>query len=371
MAKRDYYEVLGVSRNADGSEIKKAYRKLALQFHPDRNQGDAEAEEKFKEASEAYSILGDDQKRRIYDQYGFDGLRGAGRGFSDSSFFSNSVFSDFEDILGSFFGFGGGRSGRASGARRGRDIGIEVNITLEDAYHGVEKELEVRREISCEICDGSGNEPGRPVETCRQCGGSGKTRINQGFFAIASTCPVCNGQGQITRYPCNKCKGKGRTQETRRIKVNLPAGIDSDNRMRVGGEGEGGYKGGRSGDLFVIVHVEEDDRFKREGNDLIYRLDITFAQAALGDEIKIDTFYGNEKIKIHPESQNGKIIRIKGKGFKNVNGWGKGDFLVVLNVVTPTRLNRKEKELFRKLREIELEKMGSTAAEKAGSHRFI
>jgi molecular chaperone DnaJ len=219
----------------------------------------------------------------------------------------------------------------------------------------------VKRERSCEICDGSGAEPGRPAETCRQCGGSGKTRINQGFFSIASTCSVCNGSGKIIRYPCKTCSGKGRTLETRKIKVTIPAGVDTGNRLRVGGEGEGGYGGGRAGDLYVILNVEEHDHFKRQDLDLIYQLDITFAQAVLGDEVKINTFDGAEKIKIHPESQTGKITRIKGKGFKRVNSWGKGDLLVVLNVITPTHLTKREKELFRELRDIEKEKTGESA----------
>jgi len=360
MNKRDYYEILGVSREVSTSDIKKAYRQLAMKYHPDRNPGDSEAEEKFKEASEAYSVLADQEKRNLYDRFGHEGLKGSNRGFGDFSFFSDSIFSDFEDILGSFFGFGGGRGG-AQGSRRGRDIGMEYNITMEEAFKGIEREIEVKRERSCEICDGSGNEPGRPIETCQQCGGSGKTRVSHGFFSIASTCPVCEGKGKIIRYPCKSCNGKGRAQETRKIKVNLPAGVASGNRLRVAGEGEGGYKGGRSGDLYLIINVEEHDRFKREGNDLIYTLDITFSQAALGDDIKIETFDGTEKIKIHPESQTGKIIRLKSKGFKNVNSWGKGDLLVILNVVTPTRLSKQEKELFRQLREIEKEKVGEPA----------
>ena len=240
-------------------------------------------------------------------------------------------------------------------------MGLEINITLEQAYNGIEKELELKRERSCEICDGSGAEPGRPAETCQQCGGSGKTRINQGFFSIASTCSVCNGSGKIIRYPCKTCSGKGRTLETRKIKVTIPAGVDSGNRLRVGGEGEGGYGGGRAGDLYVILNVEEHDRFKRQDLDLIYQLDITFAQAVLGDEVKINTFDGAEKIKIHPESQTGKITRLKGKGFKQVNSWGKGDLLVVLNVITPTHLTKREKELFRELRDIEKVKTGESA----------
>jgi molecular chaperone DnaJ len=366
MAKRDYYDVLGIDRNAAADEIKKAYRQLALKYHPDRNQSNPEAEEKFKEASEAYSVLADAEKRRMYDQFGFNGLKGAGRGFTDASFFSDSIFADFEDILGSFFGFSTGR-GRGRGGRRGRDMGMDVNITMEEAYNGVEKELEIQREIGCPICDGSGSEPGRPIETCQQCGGSGKTRVSHGFFSIAQTCYRCNGAGKIIKYPCKKCSGNGRTKETRKIKINIPAGVDSGNRLRIAGEGEGGYGGAPTGDLYVVMHVEEHNKLKREGNDLIYHLDITFAQAALGDDIKIDTFYGTEKIKVHPESQNGKIIRIKGKGFKNVSGWGKGDLLVILNVITPTRLTKREKELFREMREIETEKAGDSDG---SSHSF-
>jgi len=365
MAKQDYYEVLGVSRNASTDEIKKAYRQLALKYHPDRNQGSSEAEEKFKEASEAYSVLGDKEKRQMYDRFGFDGLKGVGRGFSDFSFFSDSIFSDFEDILGNFFGFGpsGRRGGRGPRAQRGRDIGLEVNLTMEESYNGIEKEVEVTKERNCNICDGSGNEPGYPPETCAQCDGSGSIRRSQGFFSIATTCPVCNGAGKIITHPCKECNGKGRAMERKTIKVNFPAGVANGNRLRMTGEGEEGYNGGRSGDLYIIINVEEHDYFRREDNDLIYELEITFSQAALGDEVKIKTFYGTEKIKIQQESQGGKIIRFKGKGFKNVNGWGKGDLLVILKVVTPTHLTRKERDLFKQLREVEKQKSSEHSRE--------
>lgn len=357
MQKRDYYEVLGVDRGAGADDIKKAYRKLALKFHPDRNQGDQEAEDKFKEASEAYSVLGNDEKKTLYDQYGFEGLRATGRGQGDFSFFGDSVFSDFEDILGNLFGFGGSRrGGQGRRAQRGRDVGLEVDLTMEDAYNGIEKEVEVVKEKNCNICDGSGNEPGHSPETCAQCGGSGSARRSHGFFSIATTCPVCNGAGRIIKHPCKKCSGKGRVQDKKTINVTFPAGVDNGNRLRVGGEGEEGYLGGRSGDLYVIINVAEDDHFTRQDNDLIYEQEITFAQAALGDDITIDTFYGSEKIKIPAESQSGKIIRFKGKGFKNVNGWGKGDLLVVLKIVTPTHITRKERDLFRQLRDIEKER---------------
>ncbi|MCP5107758.1 MAG: molecular chaperone DnaJ, partial [bacterium] len=365
MAKRDYYEVLGVQRNAGVDEIKKAYRQLAMKYHPDRNQGNSEAEDKFKEASEAYSVVGNDEKRRVYDQFGHEGLRSTGRPGGDFSFFSDSIFSDFEDILGSFFGFssGGRRGGRGPRPQRGRDIGLEVNLSMEESYNGIEKEVEVTKEKNCGICDGSGNEPGHPPETCAQCGGAGSVRRSQGFFSIATTCPVCNGAGKIIKHPCKKCSGKGRDMELKNIKVNFPAGVANGNRLRVTGEGEAGFSGGRSGDLYIIINVEEHDNFTREDNDLIYELEITFAQAALGDTVKIETFHGAEKIKIPPESQHGKVTRLKGKGFKNVNGWGKGDLLVILKVVTPTHITRKERELFRQLRDIEKQRSGTAAGE--------
>ncbi|MCP4151825.1 MAG: molecular chaperone DnaJ [bacterium] len=366
MSKRDYYEVLGVERSAGSDELKKAYRQLAMKYHPDRNQGDTESEEKFKEASEAYSVLGNAEKKQMYDQYGHEGLRAGGRGGFDGSFFSDSIFSDFEDVLGGFFGFGGGGARRGGGgqrAQRGRDIGMETNLTLEEAYNGIEKKIDVAREKSCDICDGSGNEPGHSPETCAQCGGSGSARRSHGFFSIATTCPVCNGAGKIIKHPCEKCSGKGRLPEEKTIKITFPAGVDNGNRLRVGGEGEAGYNGGRPGDLYVIINVEEDDNFRREGNDLLYDLEITFAQAALGDDVKIETFYGKEKIKIQPESQSGKITRIKGKGFKNVNGWGKGDLLVILKLVTPTHLTRKERDLFRQLRDLEKQREKNSSGE--------
>ncbi|MDQ1354983.1 MAG: molecular chaperone DnaJ [Acidobacteriota bacterium] len=364
MAKRDYYEVLGVQRNAGVDEIKKAYRQMALKYHPDRNQSDPKAEELFKEASEAYSVLGNEEKRRIYDQFGFDGLKGAGRGFGDfSSFFSDSIFSDFEDILGSFFGFSSSRGGRGRGPRpqQGRDIGQEIELSMEEAFNGIEKEIAVTKEKNCIICDGAGNEPGHPPETCSQCGGTGSIRRSQGFFSIATACNLCNGSGKIIRHPCKKCGGKGRLMDRKTLKVNFPAGVASGNRMRMVGEGEEGYYGGRPGDLYIIIKVAEHDHFRREDNDLVYELEMSFAQAALGDTVKIDTFSGTEKIKIPPESQTGKIIRIKGKGFKNVNSWGQGDLVVILRVVTPTHLTRKERELFVKLREMEKQRGGDAS----------
>jgi len=364
MGKRDYYEILGISKSASPEEIKKAYRKVALKFHPDRNQDDPEAEEKFKEASEAYSVLGNQEKRDIYDRYGFDGLSAGGRSASDFSFFSDSIFSDFEDIFGSFFGFGGGGfSGRSRStrARGGADIGAEISITLEESYKGVEKEIEIEREINCPECNGSGSEPGTSPETCNHCGGSGQIRQRQGFFSIATTCRYCNGTGEIITHPCKRCNGNGKIVENKKINLKIPAGIESGNSLRVSGEGSEGTNGGRSGDLYIKIDVKPDKNFRREENDLILDLYITFSQAALGYDKEISTFWGKEKIKIPKEIQTGTVLKIKGKGFKSLSGWGKGDLLVVLTILTPQKLSKREKELFLELKKIEEEKKYSSS----------
>ncbi len=355
MAKRDYYEILNVSRDASASELKKAYRQLAMKYHPDRNPDNPEAEDKFKEASEAYSVLGDEEKRKMYDQYGFDGLKAGGRGFGDGSFFSDSTFADFGDILGDLFGFGSfGGSRNRNAPRKGRDIGIETVITMEESFHGIEKEVELERETECSSCEGSGCESGHAPSTCSTCGGSGSVRRSQGFFSISSTCPHCHGSGKIITNPCKTCGGSGRELETRNIKVNIPSGIAEGQRLRVSGEGETGTNGGRPGDLYIIINVKEDGLFTREGNDLIKDLEITFAQAALGDEVEIDTYNGKEKIKIPSETQHGDYIKLKGKGFKSINSWGKGDIIVIFNIVTPSKLSKEEKKLFKELRQLEL-----------------
>ncbi len=353
MAKKDYYQVLGVSRSASADEIKKAYRKLALQHHPDRNCDNPAAEEKFKEASEAYSVLGNSEKRQIYDQYGAEGLR-AGNG-SDFGFFSDSIFSDFGDILGDMFGFGGGGAGRAQrrGPRKGSDLGLEVSLTLEESFLGVEKEIDVERERNCDACDGSGSESGHSAEVCSKCGGRGNVRISQGFFSMATTCSTCRGSGKVISHPCKKCHGQGRQRESKKIKVTFPAGIDEGNRLRVAGEGEGGRQGGSPGDLYIVVRIKPDKHFQRQDNDLLYRLPISFSQAALGDLVNVKTFEGAEKIKIPPSTQNGQVLKIKNKGFHQVNRWSRGDLLVQIHVMTPRGLSRQELELFKKLREIE------------------
>ena len=352
MAKKDYYQVLGVNRNASADEIKKAYRKMAMQHHPDRNRDNPEAEEKFKEASEAYSVLGNGEKRQIYDQYGVDGLR---RGGQDFGFFSDSIFSDFGDILGDLFGFDGSFSGgrQRRGPRKGNDLGLEVELTLEESFLGVEKEIAVDRETNCGVCDGSGSEPGTSADVCRKCGGSGNMRVSQGFFSMATTCSACQGRGRVISHPCKNCHGLGRLRETKKIKVAFPAGIDEGNRLRVSGEGAGGREGGSPGDLIVLIKIKANKNFQRHGNDLLFQQPVSFSQAALGDQISIKTFEGTEKIKIPPAAQNGQVLKIKNKGFRQVNRWSRGDLLIQVNVVTPQTLSRQETELFKKLREIE------------------
>jgi len=365
--KRDYYEVLGVARSASPEEIKKAYRKLALQYHPDRNQGDARSEELFKEASEAYAVLGNAEKRSIYDQYGHAGLKGGG--FSDFSFFSDSIFSDFNDILGDFFGFGSvfSRGNRRSGPRKGRDLGLEVRLTMEESFLGCEKEIAVAREETCTSCRGSGSAPGQGPETCRRCGGSGNVRHSQGFFSISSTCPECRGQGRIITHPCPECRGRGVQSREKKIKVSFPAGIDSGNRLRLAGEGEAGREGGPNGDLFLMVSVIDDDRFSRRENDLICSLPVTFAQAALGDETQVPTFNGSEKVRIPAGVQSGQVLRVKGKGFKSPGHWGgRGDLLLEVRLVTPVNMSKRELELLRELREIEKKKKSGVGLENHG-----
>ncbi len=364
MEKRDYYEVLGVSKTSTQAEIKKAYRQIAMKYHPDRNQGDNKAEDKFKEASEAYSVLGNEEKKERYDKFGFNGLNSRGQGFSDFSFFSDSIFSDFEDILGGVFGFGRRSSSRsnANRARRGEDIGAEITISLKESYNGIEKEIKIEHEINCISCNGSGSEPGTSPETCKQCGGIGNVRRSQGFFSISTPCPLCRGTGQVIVHPCNNCSGTGREKKEKNIKVNIPAGIDNGNRLRITNEGDEGYGNGRSGDLYILINVENSGNFRREGINLIYDMEITFSQAALGDDVSIMAFHGKEKIKIPPETQNGRIIKIRNKGFKNLNGWGKGDLLILITILTPVGLSKKEKDLFKELKKLELMK-------KAGSEK--
>lgn len=340
MSKRDYYEVLGVSKTASESEVKKAYRKAALQFHPDRNPGDTAAEESFKEASEAYEVLMDGQKRQIYDQYGHQGLSGQGfSGFQDV----NDIFSSFGNVFEDFFGFGGGGGGRTR-QRRGADLRYDLQIDLRDAVFGVEKEIEFEREAPCGTCDGTGAKSKEHIKTCQTCGGAGQVRRSQGFFSVATTCPTCHGRGQVIAEECGDCHGKGVQSEKKKLSVNIPAGVDHGMKLRVSGEGEGGSAGAPRGDLYVVLHVKDEKGIERDGVHIIKEVKIGIAQATLGSKFKIETLDGEKEIEIPAGSQYGDSIRLTGLGVPRLRGSGRGDFYVHLKVIVPSKMNKEQKE---------------------------
>jgi molecular chaperone DnaJ len=352
VSKRDYYEILTVSRTATDQEIKSAYRKLALQFHPDRNPGDKSAEEKFKEAAEAYSVLADTDKRHLYDRFGHAGLGGAATGGFDPS-----VFTGFEDILGGLgdvFGFGdmfgGGR--RRGGPQRGSDLRYDLEISFEESARGSETAIQIPRQETCNTCNGSGAEPGSKPTTCPQCHGRGQLRYQQGFFTVARTCGQCRGTGQIIAKPCATCRGAGRVQQERKITVRIPPGIATGQRLRLTGEGEGGTAGGPPGDLYVVVHVQEHSFFQREGNDLYCEIPLNFPTLALGGEITVPLLDGVEPFTVPEGTQTGTTFRVRGKGMPDVSGRGKGDLLVTVKVATPKKLSKEQKKI--------LEQFGAT-----------
>jgi molecular chaperone DnaJ len=354
----DYYEILGVSRDAAEDKIKKAYRKLALKYHPDRNPGDKEAEERFKEAAEAYEVLRDGEKRRIYDLYGHDGLRGTGftgfGGFED-------IFSAFGDIFGDFFGFGG-RSSRRTRARKGNDLRYNLELTLEEAYKGKEEEIGFNKWESCDICGGTGITPGSEPVTCPNCRGEGEITRSHGFFQIRTTCSTCNGTGQVIADPCRKCKGKGKIEVEKKVLVKIPLGVDTGIQLRIKGEGEVGENGGPPGDLFVVIYVKEHEFFVRDGDDLKCRVTISFLQAALGSEISIPVLDDNKErsITIPEGAQPGEIIRVKGWGMPSLGrGRGVGDLFVQVIVKIPTKLGRRQRELLMEFSELEEKKIGA------------
>jgi molecular chaperone DnaJ len=354
--KRDYYEVLGVSRKADEEEIKKAYRKMALKYHPDRNQGDKEAEERFKEAAEAYEVLHDAQKRDLYDRFGHEGLKNTG--FSGFGGFED-IFSSFGDIFEDFFGFGRRGRGSSSRAREGADLRYDLSISFMEAAKGKEMELKIPRMETCSECQGNGVAPGTRPETCPTCGGRGQVVQSQGFFRISTPCPRCHGQGQIITHPCPNCQGQGRIEETKTLNIKIPAGISNGSRLRFRGQGEGGLYGGGSGDLYVVVYVEEDEFFHREGDDVVCAIPISMVQAALGAEIEVPTLNEPKKLTIPKGTQNSQVLRLRGEGFPHLRGSGKGDQLIQVTVKIPTHLNKKQEELLREFEELEKKKSGS------------
>lgn len=354
MAKRDYYEVLGVGRDADKDEIKRAYRKLAVQYHPDRNPDDREAEERFREASEAYEVLANEEKRRAYDQFGFAGVESMGDGAEGFS----TVFHDFEDIFGdfsgifdSFFGGGGRTRRRRSGPARGSDLRYDLEIDFEDAVFGSKAEISYSRQSLCETCGGSGASPGSGTQTCSTCGGSGQVRRSSGFFSVASVCPTCNGQGTVIEKPCTSCRGAGVVGKNQRIKVSIPAGIANGQRITIPRQGDAAPHNGEPGDLHVVVHVRSHRFFERDGTDAYCVVPINVAQAALGAEITVPTLDGKRvKLKVPSGTQSGKILRLRNEGIPVLNNAGRrGDLYVKLQVVIPKRVNGKEKELFTEL----------------------
>ncbi len=359
MAKRDYYEILGISRDASPQEIKKAYRRLAIKYHPDRNPDNSkEAEEKFKEVSEAYKILSDPEKRQIYDQYGHAGLEaevGAGAGFGGFGFDPFKIFEEVfgrgsfgGDIFGDFFG----RRARVREAQPGSDLHYTLEISFEEAAFGTEKEIRIGRYEPCSSCKGSGIKPGSGPETCPTCKGSGYVSVSQGFFSISRTCTQCQGRGTIIRDPCRQCRGAGRTRTTRKIKVKIPAGVDHGAHLRLGGQGEAGLHGGPPGDLYVSLRVRPHPIFERDGNNIICEVPISFAQAALGGKVTVPTLNGKVKLTIPPATQTNKIFRLKGKGIPYLHSSSRGDQLVKVVVETPVSLNEEQKELLRKFDEL-------------------
>ena len=346
---RDYYEVLGVSRTAAVEEIKSAYRKAALKWHPDRNpENKADAEVKFRECTEAYSVLSDPQKRQLYDTYGHAGLSSAGA----AQGFDHTVFQDFHDIFGDFFGFedlfGGGRR-RRTRAQRGADLRYDMTLSFEEASMGVTTKIKLPRQEYCEACNGTGAKKGTGVQTCQACGGRGQLAYQQGFFTITRTCPSCQGAGQIVRERCQECRGQGRLEREKTIELRIPPGVDTGTRLRVAGEGEPGPNGGPAGDLYVVLEVKEHPFFERRGADLYCTIPVSIAQATLGTELQVPGLNGEEKLKIPEGTQSGAVFRIKGKGLADPRGGGKGDLYYHVCVLTPTKLTRDQRKLMEQL----------------------
>ena len=367
MEKRDYYEVLGVSKSADATEIKKAYRKLALKYHPDKNPGDKAAEEKFKEAAEAYDVLSNEEKKRRYDQFGHAGVGGAGQGGFGGGMSMDDIFSQFGDIFGSFGGFsgfggfGGGRSARR--VNRGTNLRVKVKMNLQEIATGIEKKIKVKKYVACQHCNGTGAKDGKSYSTCSTCKGSGQvTRVQNtilGAMQTTSTCPTCEGEGKIINEKCTFCNGEGVLMSEEVISINIPAGVGEGMQLSLSGKGNAARRGGVNGDLIVLIEEEEHPELVRDGNDLLYNVFIGYPEAVLGETVEIPTIEGKVKVKIEAGTQPGKILRLRGKGLPDVNGYGKGDLLAKVNVWIPKNLSKDEKKLVEKMKEAEGFKPGS------------
>ena len=367
MEKRDYYEVLGVSKSADAIEIKKAYRKLALKYHPDKNPGDKEAEEKFKEAAEAYDVLSNEEKRHRYDQFGYAGVGGAGQGGFGGGMSMDDIFSQFGDIFGGFGGFsgfggfGGGRGSRR--VNRGTNLRVKVKMSLQEIATGIEKKIKVKKYVACQHCNGTGAKDGKSYSTCSTCKGSGQvTRVQNtilGAMQTTSTCPTCEGEGKIINEKCTFCNGEGVLMSEEVISINIPAGVAEGMQLSLSGKGNAARRGGMNGDLIVLIEEEEHPELVRDGNDLLYNVFIGYPEAVLGETVEIPTIEGKVKVKIEAGTQPGKILRLRGKGLPDVNGYGKGDLLAKVNVWIPKNLSKDEKKLVEKMRETEGFKPGS------------
>jgi len=348
LSKRDYYEILGVSRSATEADIKSAYRKMAVKYHPDKNPGNKEAEEHFKEAAEAYSVLSDPNKRARYDQFGHQGIQGGG-GFSG---FDPEIFADFGDILGDLFGFGdlfGSSRRRGARSHRGNDLRYDLQITFKEAALGMVTKLKIPRHENCTECGGSGAAKGTSPTNCPTCNGYGQVRYQQGFFSVSRTCGQCRGAGKINRNPCRECDGNGVVQREKTLEIKIPAGVDTGSRLRIQGEGEAGLRGAPAGDLYVILSVEEDPFFKREDNNIYCEIPIGIPDAVLGTEVTVPTLEGHEKLTIPEGTQTGTVFRMRGKGVPSLNGRGKGDQFVAVNVRTPKKLTKEERRLYEEL----------------------
>lgn len=360
---RDYYEVLGVDRSASSSDIKKAYRKLAMKYHPDKNPGDKAAEDKFKEAAEAYAVLSDSEKKAKYDQFGHAAFQQGGPGFNAQGFDNvEDIFSSFGDIFSDFFGMGGmgggGRSRRSrTGPRRGADLRYRLEIELDEVITGIDKNLEFDTEESCNRCSGTGSEPGSEVSTCPTCAGQGQVVNNQGFFSVATTCPTCHGAGQMIKNPCKECRGRGRKSVTKKITVTIPKGVDNGTRLRVAGEGEGGLRNGPPGDLYVEIRVRNHPKYDRQGRDLLGNIKISYTQMLLGTEVEVQTFDGKKMLTIPEGSQPGSILRMRGLGVPDIRSGSRGDLCLRLEVEFPRKLKKQEEKLLREVAEVRGEKV--------------